>query len=376
MGRSSRNRTFFFATYEGLRQRQGIDINSGVLRDDQRNAVTDPVSRQLLTLIPAANATGASGEGRFVGAATAPVDIDQWTGDIRHNLGGADALHGYYAFQRDRRGEPTLQLNTIPGFGDTRQSHRQIMTLNETHVFGSALANEARFGFNRIDITFEPNARLNPIDYGINDGVTAAIGIPQITIVGLGLNFGGPSNFPQGRTDTSFVFSDTANYLRGRHAIKFGGEFRRIRNDNFTSDTGTFQFGSLAAFQAGQGNNFTITLGDRPSNVRQQALGLFAQDSVRVGSRLSLELGLRYDGIMAPTETEGRFVVFDAATNSLVRVSSPYQTGHYAQPRVGAIWTPGRTAGRRCAARMPSWSTCRSPTSCRRRRPIRRSPPR
>ena len=47
-----RNRTFFFGTYEGLRQRQGIDINSGVLRDDQRAAVTDPVSRNLLPLIP------------------------------------------------------------------------------------------------------------------------------------------------------------------------------------------------------------------------------------------------------------------------------------------------------------------------------------
>jgi hypothetical protein len=253
-----RNRTFFFATYEGTRQRQGIDINSGVLRDDQRSAVTDPVSRGLLPLIPAANATGASGEGRFVGAATAPVDIDQWTGDVRHNIGNSDALHWYYAFQKDLRGEPTLQLNTVPGFGDTRQSHRQIMTLNETHLFGSSLSNEARFGFNRIHITFEPNAALNPVDYGINNGVTTAIGLPQITIVGLGLNFGGPSNFPQGRTDTSFVFSDTANYLRGRHAIKFGGEFRRIMNDNFTSDTGTFQFGSLAAFQAGQGNNFTI----------------------------------------------------------------------------------------------------------------------
>jgi hypothetical protein len=354
-GPIAKNRTFFFATYEGTRQRQGIDINSGVLRDDQRNAVTDPISRNLLPLIPAANATGANGEGRFLGAATAPVDIDQWTGDIRHNVGNSDALHWYYAFQKDLRGEPTLQLNTIPGFGDTRQSHRQIMTVNETHLFGSTLSNEARFGFNRINITFEPNAKLNPIDYGINNGVTTAIGIPQITIVGLGLNFGGPQNFPQGRTDTSFVFSDTANYLRGRHAIKFGGEFRRIMNDNFTSDTGTFQFGSLAAFQAGQGNNFTITLGDRPSNVRQQALGLFAQDSIRLGARLSLDLGLRYDGIMAPTEAEGRFVVFDAATDSLVQVSSPYQTGHNLQPRVGAIWTPtddGRTAVRGAYAVM------------------------
>jgi hypothetical protein len=350
-----KNRTFFFGTYEGLRQRQGIDINSGVLRDDQRAAVTDPVSRKLLALIPTANATGASGEGRFIGSATAPVNIDQWTGDVRHNISNADALHGYYAFQRDLRGEPTLQLNTIPGFGDTRHSHRQIMTLNETHVFGSQLVNEARFGYNRIDITFEPNAKLNPTDYGINDGVTTAIGIPQITVVGLGLNFGGPSTFPQGRTDTSFVFSDSASYLRRNHVIKFGGEFRRIMNDNFTSDTGTFQYGSLAAFQTGLGNNFTITLGDRPSDVRQQALGLFVQDNYLAASNLSFDLGLRYDGNMAPTESQGRFVVFDAASDSLVQVANPYKTGQYLQPRAGVVWNPtrdGRTAVRAAYAIM------------------------
>src|SRR5262249_49844822 len=43
-GPIAKNKTFFFASYEGLRQRQGVDINSGVLRDDQRAAVTDPIS--------------------------------------------------------------------------------------------------------------------------------------------------------------------------------------------------------------------------------------------------------------------------------------------------------------------------------------------
>jgi hypothetical protein len=362
-----KGRTFFLGTYEGLRQRQGIDINSGVLRQDQRTAVTDPVSRSLLALIPLPNATGPAGEGRYLGSATAPVNIDQWTGDVRHNLAVSDALHWYYAFQRDERGEPTLQLNTIPGFGDTRHSHRQIMTLNETHIFAGNLVNEARFGFNRIDITFEPNAKLNPVDYGMNVGVTTPIGIPQIQINGLGLNFGGPSNFPQGRVDTSFVFSDTGSYLRGNHTLKLGGEFRHIKNDNFTSDTGTFQFASLAAFQAGLGNNFAITLGDRPSNVRQNALGLFAQDSYRASSRLTFDLGLRYDGIMAPTETEGRFVVFDAATNSLIQVDNPYPTGHNVQPRLGAIWTPsdGRTVVRGAYAVMVDMPVANvvSPTS-------------
>src|SRR5262249_53962724 len=179
-----KNRTFFFGSYEGLRQRQGIDINAGVLRDDQRAAVTDPVSRSLLPLIPTANTTGANGEGRYVGSATAPVDIDQGTGDGHHSFGSADTLHAYYAFQRDKRGEPILQYQqpAIPDFGDTRQSHRQIGTFNETHIFGNNLVNEARFGFNRIHITFTPNAQLNPLDYGIQVGVTEPIGIPQIRV--------------------------------------------------------------------------------------------------------------------------------------------------------------------------------------------------
>jgi hypothetical protein len=341
-----RNRTFFFGSYEGLRQRQGIDINSGVLRDDQRAAVTDPVSRRLLDLIPVANTTGALGEGRYIGSATAPVDIDQWTGDVHHTFGSQDSFHGYYAFQRDRRGEPTLQLNTIPGFGDTRASHRQIGTFNETHVFGSSLVNEARFGFNRIHITFTPNAQLNPLDYGINVGVTEPIGIPQIAVNGVGLNFGGPANFPNGRTDTTFVAADSATYLRGRQTFKVGGEWRRFTNENFTSDTGQFQFANLQAFQAGIGNQFQITLGSRPSSIVQQAVGLFGQDTVRLSPMLTLELGLRYDANLSPTESDDRLVVYDQATNSLVQVGSAggpeqvYKNSHNVQPRVGAIISP------------------------------------
>ena len=47
------------------------------------------------------------------------MNIDQWTGDLSHQLRQNDTLHAYYAFQKDLRGEPNLQGNTIPGFGDT-----------------------------------------------------------------------------------------------------------------------------------------------------------------------------------------------------------------------------------------------------------------
>ncbi len=222
------DQSFFFFSYEGLRQRQGLTINSGVLSDDQRLLATDPVVNRLITLIPRANTVDVNGIPRFLGSASAPVDLDQYTGDVNVNLGANDQLHGYYAYQRDKRGEPTLQGNTIPGFGDTRRSRRQVFTLNETHTFGPNVVNEARFGFNRIFINFTANNNINPADFGINNGLNETIGLPQITVGTIGLNFGGPNGFPQRRGDTTFVLSDTLNYLRGRHSLKFGGEFRRV----------------------------------------------------------------------------------------------------------------------------------------------------
>jgi outer membrane receptor protein involved in Fe transport len=359
IGYDGKNRTFFFFSYEGLRQRQGLTLNTDVLSDAQRAAATNPTTRRLLDLIPRANATGAGGVPRFVGSGTAPVNIDQGTIDLTHNLGTDDRLHGYYAFQRDQRGEPTLQGNSIPGFGDTRQSRRQIMTFNETHTFGANLVNEARLGFNRIHIAFTPNALLNPADFGINDGVIESIGIPQISITGSALNFGGPTGFPQGRSDTTYVFSDTFSYLHGSHSFKFGGEFRRFLNNNFGQDTGTLGFANINNFLAGTVSTFTVTLADAGSNnvtnsISQGALGLFAQDNYKLRPNLTLELGLRYDWNMSPTERFDRFVNFDPVTNRLIRVNNGiapvYATNNRnLQPRVGFAWDPwgnGKTSVR------------------------------
>src|SRR5215510_11421229 len=313
-----KNRTFFFFSYEGLRQRQGLTI-SGVTvpTDAQRLTVTDPVILKLLPLIPRAN-VGTSG---FSGSATAPVNIDQYTGDVSHNIGNNDRLHVYYAFQRDRRGEPTLQGNTVPGFGDTRQSHRQIFTLNETKTISAALVNEVRFGFNRIHITFTPNAKLNPLDFGIKNGITQPIGLSQMAVTGANLNFGGPAGFPNGRSDTTYVLSDTLNYLHGNHSLKFGAEWRRFLNNNTNKDTGTFGFANIAAFLNGTANTFTATLGDVSSAISQGALGFFVQDNYKVRPNLTLELGLRYDWLMSPTERFDRFVSYIPGQNTLVQVN-------------------------------------------------------
>jgi hypothetical protein len=335
-----KDKTFFFFSYEGLRQRQGLAIGGDVPTNAQRAAVTDPTVLKLLTLIPSPN----FGVNQFVGSGTAPVDIDQWTGDVSHTLGERDQLHGYYSIQRDLRGEPTLQGNTLPGFGDTRKSLRQIFTLNETRTFSSNVVNEARLGFNRIFFTLKPNAQLNPANFGIVNGVNQPIGLPQINVIGFNLNFGGPNGAPQGRGDMTGVLSDTLSYLRGRHSFKFGGEFRRFYSNNFAQTVGSFGFASINDFLNGQANLFTATLGNQSSSIIQGALGGFAQDGIKLKQNFTLELGLRYDWLMSPSERFDRFVVFDPATDSLNRVGAGideiYQSNHAVQPRVGFAWDP------------------------------------
>jgi hypothetical protein len=349
-----KDRLFFFFSYEGLRQRQGLDLNSLVLSDAERASVTDPVIRKLIELIPRANFTDSAGTPRFISSASAPVDTDQWTGDISYNLTKSDRLHGYYAILRTEAGEPNRNGNTIPGFGQTARLRRQIFTLNETHIFGPAVVNEARFGFNRYPGRATPNAPLNPADFGILNGRNQPVGLPQISIAGGNLNFGGPAQFPSGRSDTTFVVADTVSWLRRRHSLKFGGEYRQFLNNNFRSGTGSFNFPTIAAFIAGTANSFSVALGNQASSIAQGALGFFAQDSYKLRPNLTLELGLRYDWNMTPTERYDRFIVFDPARASLVRASQDIdevyqQNNKNLQPRLGFAWDPfndGKTSVR------------------------------
>jgi hypothetical protein len=339
------SKTFFFFSYEGLRQLQDLSLNSVVLSDANRASITDATVAKLAVLIPRPNFVDSSGTPRFIGSAPGPVDNDQWGLDISHILTASDRLHGYYSFNLSKSVEPNYFGNTIPGFGHTYRIHRQFFSLNETHTFSANLFNEARFGFNRQFGTNTPNSQLNPADFGIQNGITQPIGLPQIGIAGGALDFGGPSNFPSGRGDTNFAGGDTQSGVYGRHSLKIGSEYRQFLNNNFRMATGSFSFPSVAAFLAGTANSFSVTLGNQSSSIAEGALGFFAQDNYRLRPNLTLELGLRYDWNMTPTERYGRFIVFDPASSSLVRLVSGtgpiyHQNNKNVQPRLGFAWDP------------------------------------
>jgi hypothetical protein len=341
-----KDKAFLFLSYEGLRQTQALLLTSNVPTLAQRalfaNSPAGAAYARLITLIPVGvQTTSATGVATAVatGSSPGPVKTDQYSGDFLYNISTEDTLHLYYAWQQDARTEPNLQGNTIAGFGDHRTAHRQIGTVNETHIFTPNIVNEGRFGFNRIAISFVDSFNAVSSDYGIPNGVSAPIGLPQITVNDLGLNFGGPSGFPQGRFVTTGVFSDTLTYLKGKHAIKTGGEFRRFEGNNYQNTAGTVNFTTTAFFIAGGANTYTAnSINPVNSRIFISAVAAFAEDSFKMTPTFTLEYGLRYEWNGTPAEGGHRFITFNPTTSAFQQVNQPYKQNNNYEPRVGFIY--------------------------------------
>jgi Carboxypeptidase regulatory-like domain/TonB dependent receptor len=341
-----KDKTFFFLSYEGVKQRQGLNLAGNVFQASDLakiQASPNATVRALAALVPAANGT-LNNLPAFFSSPTAPVNIDQGTADISHNFNDKDALHGYYAYQNDFRGEPGMGTN-IAGFGDTREGHRQVLTINETHVFSPNVVNEVRAGANRILINFVPQNATNPASVGLAGTLGPNLAfLPRISIGtgGANLLFGSERTFPQSRGDTTFVLADTVSYIHGRHSFKFGSEFRDFRNNNANSDPGQIVFNNVASFIAGTPDTAANVVGNVASRINENALDFFAQDSWKLKPYLTVELGLRYAWNMTPSEANNRFVNFipNGPTGSLlVPTSQPYgQNNKNFQPRVGFSW--------------------------------------
>jgi hypothetical protein len=362
-GPLKKNKVFFFLAYEGLRQHQSLTVTSNrVPSQNERATVTSPAIQKILALIPAANLVGSGTAGvpatfnSFTGGALANVALNQGSADLDVQLSEKDRIHGYYVIQKDLRQEPTAggAINTnLPGFGDTRDGFRHLMTISEDHVFGPSLANTVRVGFNRIHLTFTPNALLDPTAFNITmpAGAPAASGLPFINI-GNALGFGGPTGEPQGRGDTTGVLNDGLSWLKGRHTFSFGGEIRRAYNNNIAFNVGSFTFNAtggtggpsaMANFLNDSASAFTVQLGSGNDKILQPSYDAFAQDSFKWRPNFTINLGLRYAWNSSPSEAAGHFTQFDPTTGTLVSASQPYHTNNKNfQPRVGFAWDPFR----------------------------------
>jgi Carboxypeptidase regulatory-like domain len=341
-----RNKTFFFHSYEGRQGREVTTLNTQVPTDADRATVTNPVIQKLLTIVPKPT----SGN-RFQGTASRKRGLNQFTGRVDHSFSARDLVFGNFISNRDSRTEPTLQLNILPGFGDFRPAERYFLSLGYTHIVSPTLTNEVRAGANRVHIQFVADAigKYNPQDFGMTTGSSV---FPNINVSGV-MRFGGIDGFPQGRGDTLLQYSDTVSWIHGRHSLRFGGEVRRFRNNNFNGGTGgVLTFPTLADFLAGKPGMATQTQLPVTNSIRVTAFDAFVQDDFKMTSRWTWNLGLRWEYNGVPNEVHNRLGVFDFSQNKLVNIGNGIERPYARQftnfgPRIGFSYDPfgkGKTA--------------------------------
>jgi hypothetical protein len=382
-GPIARDRTFFFADYEGTRLREGITRVSNVPTAAERAGdfseslfaqPVDPFSRQPFPggRLPFAHPIGAAiaalyplpNRGvpfaNFVSSPTLRDDVDQF--DVRgdHALESGSRLSVRYSFTDRRLLEPFAggsSFSSLPGFGNSVDRRGQNLAASHMSAVGTSLVNDVRFGYNRVAIGVFPES----------DAVTnQSVGLPTLTSnprdAGLSLMsiagyspLGHEYNNPQESQSDTFQVSDTVTWMRGAHLVKLGGEWYGIKQFAYRDVQAR---GFLQFLQQGYTGNALadLLLGlplvtggarlDNPQHLRAQSWSLFAHDDWRAGSRVTVSAGLRYDYLSPPVDRDDRANLYDVSTGQLVAVgSNGMPRGGYepdrnnVAPRAGFAWT-------------------------------------
>jgi hypothetical protein len=357
-----REKTFFFASYQGTIQRNGVSSLSlqsaflPPLTDDRSPAALgrlfggqpgafggeavapdgsniNPAALALLNYkfpngefaIPNPQVILPNGLGESSFSSPAKFREDQFSLNLDHAVTGRNQLAGRFFYSRDREHTPFASFGAnLPGWGQDETDKNVMLVLSDTHTFNANLVNVARFGYMRFDGGQEIESPILSADVGI----TSPTGLPQIPAMLIpGLFMIGSNGSPRFfETTNTFVWQDTVSYLFGRHNLRAGVEVKRHQlnvNVPFVTD-GFLVFLSFPDFLLGQSG---AQNGTGLSNIFQSvaASGLFAkaerytdfagfvQEDYRVSPRLTLNAGLRYEFFGPPSEIRGELPNFDPA---------------------------------------------------------------
>jgi outer membrane receptor protein involved in Fe transport len=334
-----KNRLFFFGSYQGTRERNGASLNNSLmfpfmpaqLRDDNRTAAglaaafsvtPSPVIVSILNAklpngqfaIP--SATTASGLTPISGLSRFRENQFNANFDIKLSDKHTISVKDFFA------SNPTFQANynfaglgngstQVPGTGGSLDIIQDLNSLTDTYVFGSNVVNQARFGFSRLRVTSVPEEPFTASQFGITSPLRNLFpGMPTLTVTGL-FTLGSSPFADQSSRINAFTYGDTLSIVSGNHRLRFGGEYRRSQvNFYFNAfSRGQIIFANFNNFLVGNGVSI-IGSGVFDRALRVNDLSGFAQDDWKVNSRLTLNLGVRYDFYGYPVDQRGRLVNF------------------------------------------------------------------
>lgn len=369
-----KNKLFYFGTYEGVRDRVGnpFNVSSPVTTSigDPNSSIPDaiafcndpanqpctpnPLSLQVAKFfLPNPGFTASNSDPTLINfnfnnqnrEDNALVKLDYQLND--HNT-----ISGRYVYANSlQTEEDTFALR--PDFLSQADTKLGVMGINWTYAPNSRWVNEARFGFNRNWQKLYPvDHTLNPLTaYGINTGITDPnlLGFPRINISPFNY-LGGNSSWPlYTAPDTTYQLLDNVTYTRGKHSIRFGGEFRRGGSDYLRASygRGRVRFSSLEDFIAGtvRQNSFgggNLLVGDAHRNLSLSAVGGFVQDDWRISPRVTLNLGVRYD-LSFPIQEQNDLLANFIPGRGIIQVghgiNSIYPLDkNNLSPRIGIAW--------------------------------------
>lgn len=356
-----RNRTFFYAAYEGQRERVGLNSTARVPDPREIAALggaTNPVIARLLARNPwpAPNRPlplfDNSGAPNMFVTTRAANDVDSFIGKVDHTFNKDNQLTGRYFYGTSDQSFPLAILagNVLPGYNTVTPTKVHLLSLSYLKILSPTRVNELRFGYNHFKEGFFPeDGNFDPASIGLNTGITNPqdFGLPLIRIHDdLGIaNIGATLSVPRARTDVNYQLIDNFSWKLARHDLKFGYEFRRTTVSQFfdAGYRGRLDFDTLADFLAGNLSGGRAARGDSNRNTFQNSHAGYLQDTFRQNSRLTLNLGLRWDYFGVIGEKNNLLSNFDP-TQGLVLVGSAglprlyHRDWNNFSPRLGLAW--------------------------------------
>jgi hypothetical protein len=353
-GPIKKNKTFWFADYEQIKESLSITVTANTLTPLARSSAVTSI-QPFLAFFPLPNQPYSSTAtvGQYIFPSARVSNGEFATGKIDHRFSDKDSLNGTFLFDNGNFDAPDEMNNKLVG----ATSRRYDATLEESHIFSPAVFNSFRLGFARTHATNNTvlstlNSSLNNLALGYIPGhEVGGIAVPGLTSFSGGVNGPDSNNFHY----NSYQVYDDVNWNRGIHTFKFGGVYERMQ-DNFTagfSTNGNFTFSSVANFLANVPTSLTALLpsSDIVRGIRQSLAGAYVQDDIRLRSNMTMNVGLRYEMVTVPSEVNGKIA-------NLQTISSPSPTvGLFFKnptlkdfsPRLGFAWDPfkdGKTSVR------------------------------
>src|SRR5215472_7613730 len=257
-------------------------------------------------IFPAPN-NGAS----FIGGNNLPTNVREEIIRIDENVSSKFTIFGHLVADQASQtyGTTLFSPDNVPSIGTSLSNPSYAAVVHTTYLRSPAFINELSFNYNGNLFTLEPVGLVSaPPDFTFNryfDGPNTSNRIPSILLVGaIGSRYS--SSFsPWHNSAHDYQIRDDVSWTKGRHQLRMGGSWMlfqktqvafQMTQGNFVF-TGQFTGNDFADFLLGYGSHYNESAVQQTGHWNSVSTALYFQDNYRVNNRLTLTLGLRWDGI-------------------------------------------------------------------------------